>query len=261
MGAARVLPPVLAGDSPLADDASRQREVDRLRATLDALRNPAGAVRLAVQMLAGPLRAAMEGASAEQAASVADVLGALETATAELTQLLAPLGAERPVGELIALPNAPLGVEAIVAGVRQTVSQRVRLPATVESIVEPGLRPDVDAKDLQAALVGLVQNAIESMARRRPNGAPWMVELRVTLEPSGQGTHAVVFDVRDRGDGLPPSIMRWLGDATGLAPDAADGGPGMSLQLARRVAEGAGGRLLASRVGGTTRVRLCVPQR
>ena len=236
MGAARVLPPVIAGDSPLADDASRQRELDRLRGTLDALRNPAGAVRLAVQMLAGPLRAAMQGASQEQAASVADVLGALETATAELTQLLAPLGAARPVGE------------------------RVRLQANIESIVEPGLRPDVDAKDLQAALVGLVQNAIESMARRRPNGAPWMVELRATLEPAGRDGHHVVFDIRDRGDGLPPSVMRWLGDATGLAPDAADG-PGMSLQLARRVAEGAGGTLLASRVGGTTRVRLCVPQR
>lgn len=260
MGAARVLPPVIAGDSPLADDASRQRELDRLRGTLDALRNPAGAVRLAVQMLAGPLRAAMQGASQDQAASVADVLGALETATAELTQLLAPLGAARPVGEVIPLPSSAPGVEAIVSAVRRTVGERVRLRANIESIVEPGLRPDVDAKDLQAALVGLVQNAIESMARRRPNGAPWMVELRATLEPAGRDAHHVVFDIRDRGDGLPPSVMRWLGDATGLAPDAADG-PGMSLQLARRVAEGAGGTLLASRVGGTTRVRLCVPQR
>lgn len=260
MGAARVLPPVIAGDSPLADDASRQRDFERLRATLDALRDPAGAVRLAVQMLAGPLRAAMQGASEEQAACVAEVLGALETATAELTRLLAPLGAKDPVGDLIALRNAAPGVEAVVAAVRRTVGERVRLPATIESIVEPGLRPDVDAKDLQAALVGLAQNAIESMARRRPNGAPWMIELRATLEPVGQHAHHVVFDVRDRGDGLPPGVMRWLGDATGLAPETGDG-PGMSLQLARRVAEGAGGTLLASRVGGTTRIRLCVPQR
>lgn len=244
----------------MADDASRQRELDRLRATLDALRNPAGAVRLAVQMLAGPLRAAMQGASQEQAATVADVLGALESATAELTQLLAPLGPERPAGRVIALPNPEPGVDAVVAAVRRTVGERVRLPAKIESIVEPGLRPDVDAKDLQAALVGLVQNAIESMARRRPNGAPWMVELRATLEPMGHDAHAVVFDVRDRGDGLPPCVMRWLGDATGLAPEGADG-PGMSLRLARRVAEGAGGTLLATRVGGTTRVRLRVPQR
>ncbi len=243
----------------MADDASRQREVERLRATLDALRNPAGAVRLAVQMLAGPLRAAMHAASPEQAATVADVLGALDTATAELTQLLAPLGAARPAGEVIALPSLVPGVEAVVAGVRRTVGERVQLPATIESFVEPGLRPDVDAQDLQAALVGLVQNAIESMARRRPNGAPWTVELRATLEPVGRGAHAVVFDVRDRGDGLPPSVMRWLGDTT-PAPEAV-GGPGMSLQLARRVAEGAGGTLLASRVSGTTRVRLRVPQR
>ncbi|MCR9161222.1 MAG: ATP-binding protein [Nannocystaceae bacterium] len=252
----------MAGDSPLADDASRQREIDRLRATVEALRNPAGAVRLAAQMLAGPMRAALRGASEAEAACIADVLGALESATAELTRILAHMGSERPAAELVVLakPECEPGLEALVAAVRRTLEERVSLRASVESVVEPGLRPDVDPKDLQAALFGLVQNAMESMARRRPDGAPWQVQMRASLEPAGPGTHHVVFDIRDRGDGLPPGVMRWLCDATGLSDSAADG-PGMSLRLARRVAEGAGGTLEASRVGGTTRVRLSVPQR
>lgn len=264
MGAVRVLPPVMAGDSPLADEVSRQRELESLHATLDALRNPAGAVRLAVQMLAGPLRSALQGASVEDAARVADVLGALETATAELTRLLAPLGPSviRAAND-VPMARAPVGVEGIVAGVRQTIGQRVQLPAAVDAVVEPGLAPAADPEDLQTALVGLVQNAIESMARRRPKRAPWAVELRASLEPAedlGEEMF-VVFDVRDRGDGIPSAVMRWLDDPSGFASEPAPGGPGMSLRLARRVAEGAGGRLIATRVGGTTRVRLCVPQR
>ena len=265
MGAARILPPVVAGDSPLADGASRQRELEQLRATLDSLRNPAGAVRLAVQMLAGPLRDATRSASAEQASQVAEVLGALETATAELTRLLAPLsgGGGNGAAEVIAMPTSPPLVERVIEGVRQAVQQRVRLPAAVETSIEAGARPSADAKDLQAALVGLVENAIESMARRRPDASPWTVELRVTLEPTEVLGDAmqVVFDVRDRGDGLPPGVRRWLEDPQGLNAQPAPAGPGMSLQLARRVAEDAGGSLKAARVGGTTRVRLCVPHR
>ncbi len=235
-----------------------------MRATVDALRNPAGAVRLAVQMLAGPLRSAVRHAPADEASQIADVLGALESATAELTRLLAPLRRPPPASaDVIVMPGAPVGVAALLTAVRQTVGQRVRLPASVECSSEPGVRPAADPKDLQTALVGLVENAIESMARRRPNGSPWTVELRVTREPAeelGDAMH-VVFDVRDRGDGLPRGVLEWLDDPAGIAGAPAPEGPGMSLQLARRVAEGAGGRLIASRVGGTTRMRLCVPER
>ncbi len=80
-----------ANDSPLADQASRQREITVLRETINALRDPAGAVRLAVQLLAGPLRSAIRQSSPAEAARVCEVLSALETATAELTGLLTPL--------------------------------------------------------------------------------------------------------------------------------------------------------------------------
>lgn len=262
MGAAHVLP-LDATDSPLADRASRQREVALLRERLDALRNPAGAVRLAVQLLAGPLRSATAGSSAEDAARVREVLGALETATAELTSLLTPLGplSAARAADVIALPSASRCPEALVAAVRHGVRQRCQLPATLETSVDPGARPVAATGDLQVALVGLVENAMESMARRRPDGAPWTVELRVSLVPAedlGDELH-VVFEVRDRGDGLPAGVRRWLEDPAGATAESGPSGPGMSLQLARRVAEGCGGRLVARRVSGGTRMQLRVP--
>lgn len=262
MGAAHALP-LDATDSPLADRMSRRREVEVLRERLGALRNPAGAVRLAVQLLAGPLRSATAGASPEDAARVHEVLGALETATAELTRLLTPLGplSAAPAADVIPLPRASMDGEALLAAVRQGVRQRCQLPATLETSVEPGIRPVASTGDLQVALVGLVENAMESMARRRPDGAPWIVELRVSLVPAedlGDEMH-VVFEVRDRGDGLPAGVRRWLEDPTGASAESGPSAPGMSLQLARRVAEGAGGRLVATRVSGGTRMQLRVP--
>ncbi len=254
-----------ATDSPLADQASRQREVAGLRETVNALRDPAGAVRLAVQLLAGPLRSAIRESSPEEAARVCEVLGALETATAELTRLLAPLGplSATPAADVIPLPGASVGPDALVAAVRQGVRQRCQLPFTVETSVEAGAQPAAEAGDLQVALVGLVENAVESMARRRPGDAPWTVELRVSMalaEELGEEMH-VVFEVRDRGDGLPPGVLRWLEDPSSAVTESAPSGPGMSLQLARRVAEGCGGRLVATRVAGGTRMQLRVPHR
>ncbi len=150
-----------------------------------------------------------------------------------------------------------------MAAVQQGVRQRCQLPASLEASVEPGARPVAPAGDLQVALVGLVENAMESMARRRPGSAPWTVELRVYLEEAeelGDEMH-VVFDVRDRGDGLPGAVRRWLDDPTGATTEASASGPGMSLQLARRVAEGCGGALVATRVAGGTRMQLRVPHR
>ncbi len=263
MGAARSLSPV-ASQSPLADPASRKREVDALRHTLDALRNPAGAVRLAVQMLAGPLRSVLAGADPGQASQVEAVLGALETATSELTQLLSPLTITAPSGdaEVISMPQAATCMGEILEGARRTLKRQTRLEHQVVVSAAPGLRPHVSAVDLQTALVGLLHNALEASARRRPADGPWQVELRVTLEPAEDlgDELAVVFEVRDRGDGLPQTVLAWLDDRQCLPANDTLEGPGMSLQLARRVAEGAGGHLCARRVGGETRVRLSVPQ-
>ncbi len=263
MGAVRCLS-ADASDSPLADEASRKRELDALRRTVESLRNPAGAIRLAVQILVGPLRAALRGIEAGQASQVESVLGALEMATAELTHLLTPV-ANVPAlegAQLITMPPPGAEVEDIVAGVRRALAEQSVLEHHVAVQAVPGLRPKANAADIQAALVGLLGNAIEASARRRPADAPWQVELRVTLEPAEDlgEEMAVVFEVRDRGDGLPPGVLSWLEDPDVMTPAPEFEGPGMSLQLARRVAEGAGGQLCARRIGGTTRVRLSVPQ-
>jgi len=258
MGAARVLHLAGVGDSPLADDTSRLQEVERLRATLEALRNPAGAVRIAVQALVSEL------GQLEQKDGIGEVMRALANATAELTHLLAPLGptASRSPADVISMYSAP-GVEGMLRDLRRSVAEQVRLPATLDLRVEPGLMPDADRDGLAVALTGLVQNAVEAMARRRPKRSPWQVELRATLEADWDlgGRMCVVFEVRDHGDGIPPALARWLDDPNGSGSSSSSEGPGMTLQLARRIAEDALGRLTMSRVAGTTRVRLSVPQR
>ncbi|MEM6295488.1 MAG: ATP-binding protein [Myxococcota bacterium] len=261
MGAVRLLSS--SEDSPVADDASRQRELEALRRTVESLRDPAGAVRLAVQMLAGPLRAAMESAPAEDVARVTAVLEALETSSAQLTELLSPGAPPAAAFTPRVVPDGGVvpDVAALVARAADTATARSPQGATVEVFVEDGVRPRVSERDLSAALAGLLENAMEAVVRRRPDAAPWSVELRVYLDPVedlGDAMH-VVFDVRDRGDGLPGEVLTWLADETGLAPMHSPCGPGLSLQLARRVAESAGGTLSASRVSGTTRLRVAVP--
>ncbi len=248
------------GDSPLADDASRRRELAQLRQTVDRLRDPAGAVRLAVQMLAGPLRAMLPTMDPATERRVEQVLTALDTATSELTALLGPTSAEPPSSftpRVIDGARArPVDVEAMLERVCAAVRQRCALPSTLTTAVESGVQPRISERDLQTALGGLIENAIEASARKRPGHSPWAVELRVYLDAAeelGDEMH-VVFEVRDRGDGLPRAVLDWARGGDGGCAEA-----GMSLQLARRIAEDAGGRLSFTRVSGCTRVCLRVP--
>ena len=100
-------------------------------------------------------------------------------------------------------------------------------------------------------LVNLVENAL----KYAPGAAP--VELRVRRDGAD-----LVFDVADRGPGVPPHERERLFEpfyrSQGMAPDV--GSAGLGLSIARRLAEAQGGSLaVEDRPGGGSVFRLRVP--
>jgi two-component system, NtrC family, sensor histidine kinase HydH len=106
----------------------------------------------------------------------------------------------------------------------------------------------LDRIRMEEVLTNLLRNAIEAS----PEGAP--VELTVTL---GQG-QALSFEVRDRGEGLPPGE-----EARVFEPffTRKTKGTGLGLALARRIVLGHGGQLDAhNHADGGAIFRVCLPR-
>lgn len=256
-------------------------EIGSARTTLARLRDPAGAIRLAVQILAGPMRPLLDRLEPAPRAQVADVLNALEASAQELCRALETAGAanEHPlsppepadVPACAAVPAPPVAAPPVVAPVTDVEAllrrlevltvTRSALPALLAVDVAAGLRLRNAGPDLLGVLCGLVENGIEASARAKPNGAPWTVDVRAFVDPVEDFGDALdlVFEIRDRGDGIPATIIEWASESEpSLAPDP-DSGPGTTLNLARRIVEDAGGRLEFIRTSRRTSVRLRFP--
>ena len=111
--------------------------------------------------------------------------------------------------------------------------------------VPPGLAVAVDPARLEQALLNLLLNARRALLARPAGGRRLRVE-------AVSGT-IVRIDVSDTGGGMPAGL---LADGFGPFRRGVGGGSGLGLDLCRRVAEGAGGRIEAANVGGGCRVRL-----
>jgi two-component system sensor histidine kinase TctE len=98
-----------------------------------------------------------------------------------------------------------------------------------------------DAVSLREALGNLIDNALKHGARSR---------LVVTV---GEGAGASWIEVADDGEGFTAPITEL---ARPFAKGAESAGSGLGLSIATEVAEAHGGRLVVSRDGGMTRVRL-----
>lgn len=268
-------------------EALRQ-EIGSVRTTLARLRDPAGAIRLAVQILAGPLRPLMQRLEPGPRGQVSDVLTALEASAQELCRALETAGAanEQPLGgetsqpaapSCAAVPDAPpaaqppaaqpapkeasADVAALLRRLEVLTVTRSALPALLAVDAPQDVQLRNASPDLLGVLCGLVENAIEASARAKPNGAPWTVDVRAFVDPAEDFGEALdlVFEIRDRGDGLPDELVRWCSDPEpSLAPDP-DGGPGTTLNLARRIVEDASGRLEFIRTSRRTAVRMRFP--
>jgi signal transduction histidine kinase len=130
-----------------------------------------------------------------------------------------------------------------VADLLQSTCEHSRVDLEVlagRSIVAP-----VDVASLRAAVLNLVQNAVEAAG---PGGSV-VIEL-IEIE------RAAVIQVGDSGPGPPPELEPMLGEpfVTGKAS-----GVGLGLALVHHVAEAHQGRLSWRRDGGWTRFRLTLP--
>jgi two-component system sensor histidine kinase HydH len=144
-------------------------------------------------------------------------------------------------GELQPRPEDPLALargaaEAIENGRVRVESRSAELPRWL-----------LDRPRMEQVLTNLLRNAVQAS----PQGEE--VELAVELE----GHHTLVFEVRDRGEGLAP------GDEEAIFQPFVTHrakGSGLGLTLARQIVEGHGGRIEArNRPGGGAVFRVSIP--
>ena len=135
---------------------------------------------------------------------------------------------------------------ALLEGIRDlhegvAVERGVRVVATGAPASLQG-----DARKIQRALINLVQNALAVA----PRGSP----LELAVEP---GVSGVVFEVRDRGPGIPAELADRVFQA---GVTATEGGSGLGLTIARTLIRQHGGELtLVPRPGGGTIARVELP--
>jgi two-component system sensor histidine kinase KdpD len=123
-------------------------------------------------------------------------------------------------------------------------------PGAVE-FHSPGELPSirVDAGLVMQALTTLLQNSATHGTSREPAA--------LAIHRDGG---AVVFEVADRGTGLPPGAEEKVFQKFYRAPGAPAGGVGLGLPIARQLAEVHGGTLTAeNRPGGGARFTLRLP--
>ena len=190
------------------------------------LRTPLTALRLQAGNLSSP----------QEAASVDAAVQALENAVSEVIRV-----ARRPLRLGGQEPCDAAEVLRRRAQFWQVLAEDQDRPWSID-VAATELRVAVDAEALSAALDVLLENVFAHI----PDGSA----VEVSARPEGD---MVQLEVADRGPGLAPSASRRGRSGTGST--------GLGLDIARRTAEDAGGRLLLSeRPAGGARVALVLPR-
>lgn len=165
---------------------------------------------------------------------------ALETPGADLAKAItAGLATtdrlERTIDDLLALARdaQPHGGIVAVRTLLATVATDWHgLLAEQGRVLRIDVRPDVADAQVSAAVLGQIMTVLLDNALRHGGGA-----VQVTARDVG---NAVAVDVTDEGSGIAPDLDPFL-------PRARAAGHGIGLALARRLAEGEGGRLRLAR--------------
>jgi len=152
------------------------------------------------------------------------------------------------------IERAELGVRELLLSVREpfeSLAEEGGIQLAVAA--DGGLRLRGDAILLRRALHNLVDNAI----RHAPAGSVVALEAQAT-------PRALLLDVRDQGEGIPPAFLGTLGQRF-IRPDASrsrkTGGAGLGLAIVQGIVKLHGGSLeIRSRAGEGTRVRLSFPR-
>jgi signal transduction histidine kinase len=182
------------------------------------IKNPLNAVRLSV----GRLRKRMAG-------DAVPILNAIDASVASITQTVADFMKLARDPAVALEPIAPAAV--LTEAVAQVLPMAKELGCTLEvDALAEGGDARVDSARLREALVNLLRNALQA-ARKR---------VEVTLSRSGSGWR---IDVDDDGPGIPPAQRDEIFE---FFYTTKDGGTGLGLPLAHRVAEEHGGSLTVS---------------
>jgi two-component system, OmpR family, sensor kinase len=196
------------------------------------LRTPLTALRLQLQLAQ---RAQSE---AERAQALATLGEGIARATHVVEQLLA-MARQDPAAQ--AVERKPVDLDALAAEVVDAVRPvaeakglQLRFGAGLKGAEFPGER---------VALRALIENLVDNAIRYTPSGT-------ITVRTYRHGEDAV-FEVEDTGPGIAPAERERVFDRFYRGPTATEGGSGLGLSIARRIAERHGGRIeLAEGVGG-----------
>jgi two-component system, NtrC family, sensor histidine kinase HydH len=203
-------------------------------AVAHGIRNPLASIRSSAEMIPG----AGDERASEAAQDIIAQSDRLEAWVRELLSYTQPLDASA----------SPVALEPLVQRcLSDFAGDFAQRHIHTELELAPGL-PAVrgDAMLLTQVLRSLITNAMEAMGR---SGG----QLRISLA-RGQGAGGVTLEVRDSGPGLTPEQLARVGRPFYTTKPR---GLGVGLALARRVAEGSGGRLdIDSAPGHGTAVRL-----
>lgn len=131
--------------------------------------------------------------------------------------------------------------------------ERLSPPSIVTTVRAPDLPTPIAlaAHELEQAIVNLVSNARDSIHNAG--------RIDVTLTHDAAG--AMRLSVRDTGTGMPPEVVRRLGEPF-FTTKAEGQGTGLGVWMVRRVLEQSGGTLeVQTRLGEGTEVTLVIPTR
>lgn len=187
-----------------------------------------------------------------------------DRAAALARRLLAFSRREATVHEKVCLPELLHGMEDLL---HRSLAPGMRL----ETCLPPGLWPvKAEPAELESALLNLVINARDAIAERQPGRTLPRGLVRIRLmnrpAPNASGTDQamagdmVAIEVADNGQGMAPEVLAHATEPF-FTTKPAGRGTGLGLAMARRFAEGCGGRLtIDSRPGEGTTVRILLPR-
>lgn len=219
--------------TPFEEQAEQARLQDRLAAVGSMAAGLAHELRTplaGIEVVAGLLR--REVAEDRAARELVDEL--LE-ATRRLSRVVTEcLGFLRP-----AIPErAAVEPETLVFEALDEARRGSGTAPDVQVVVGPDLPPlAADAAGLRSALANLLRNAFEAVDRSGSGGRTW-----VEVARGGEG--AVLFAVEDDGPGVPPELRDRI-----FQPffTTREGGSGLGLALAQKIAVAHGGSLTVTR--------------
>lgn len=231
--------------------AERMAEIGAMTGGLaHEIKNPLSTIGLNVQLLAeglGDLRG-VDTAERDRLLRRADALHR------EVERLRHVLGEFLDYAGVLRLERRPVDLTSLVVELGdffmpQASSTGVRL------LIDPGPTPllaDIDANHIKQAVLNLLLNAVQAMART-PEDRPRELILRASAQADEAAVHVV-----DTGPGIdPPTLQRMF---TPYFTTRA-GGSGLGLPIARRIAEAHGGRIeVHTELGQGTDIALVLPR-